>query len=556
MKTRALKRFRQKLAGGQSVYGLWVTLESASITDMAVALGLDWVVIDAEHGHLDWKEINEHIRAGLRSDTVVLVRLAERSTSLAKRALDIGVDGVVIPWVETAEQAEEALRDCFYPPEGRRGIGGERATVWGQCFAEHTAEANENVLVIPMLESGVAAEHISSFCEIDGVDLFLIGPADWSSTAGYRGQWEGPGVAEQILEVKDAINSAGKHCGLITTSLDNLAIRRDQGFRMLGLGSESGLLLRSLHQALRAVDCDRMPATSLEAKDCRAVQLPLSRPPEHMSSDRKEVITVLDDGFNMEVQSGVVLTALVGDFNGARNLTTGIVTLDPAVLLQCHTHPCSESITVLEGEAEVMVEGRAYRLGPLDNIAIPRWLPHSARNLDHRNAARLHVALATSLPERELVSNIFARTEMPADCLGTPGFERITRFQTATRSFGVGPGAEFIDYFNSELVPGIEMSGGFARFEPGGKLPAHLHDFDESICITRGAATCLVEGCHYLLNDCATAMVPRGRVHYFVNESSDSMDMIWVYAGPMPERIVVDEVCASETSHSWDNSRE
>ena len=90
MKTQALKHFRAKLANNEPVYGLWVTLESASITEMAVALGLDWVVIDAEHGHLDWKDINEHIRAGLRSDTVVLVRLAERSTSLTKRALDIG----------------------------------------------------------------------------------------------------------------------------------------------------------------------------------------------------------------------------------------------------------------------------------------------------------------------------------------------------------------------------------------------------------------------------------------------------------------------------------
>ena len=93
MKTRALKRFRDKLARGESVHGLWVTLESATVTELAVALGVDWVVIDAEHGHLDWQAINEHVRAGLRSDTVVLVRLAERSTSLTKRALDIGADG-------------------------------------------------------------------------------------------------------------------------------------------------------------------------------------------------------------------------------------------------------------------------------------------------------------------------------------------------------------------------------------------------------------------------------------------------------------------------------
>ena len=110
MKTKALKRFRSKLADNEPVYGLWATLESASVTEMAVALGMDWVVIDAEHGHLDWKEINEHIRAGLRSDTVILIRLAERSTALTKRALDIGADGIVVPWVSTVEELEEAIR--------------------------------------------------------------------------------------------------------------------------------------------------------------------------------------------------------------------------------------------------------------------------------------------------------------------------------------------------------------------------------------------------------------------------------------------------------------
>ncbi len=285
MKIQALKRFRNKLANQEPVYGLWVTLESASITEMAVALGMDWVVIDAEHGYLDWKEINEHIRAGLRSDTVVLVRLAERSTSLTKRALDIGADGVVIPWVETVEQLEEAIRDCRYPMEGRRGIGGERATAWGQCLAEHTAEANEHVLVIPLIESVAAIPNVPAMCDVDGTDVFFFGPADFSSTAGYRGQWEGPGVAEQILQLKDLIHAKGKQCGLMTTSIDNLVARREQGFRMLGVGADSGLLLRSIHQALQAVDRDRLPAPSLDPADGRAVRPALSQPPENMTPD-------------------------------------------------------------------------------------------------------------------------------------------------------------------------------------------------------------------------------------------------------------------------------
>lgn len=272
MKTQALKRFRAKLARHEPVFGLWVTLESATITEMAVAMGLDWVVIDAEHGHLDWREINEHLRAALRSDTVALVRLVERSTSLTKRALDIGADGVVIPWMETAEEMRAAVEDCRYPPEGRRGIGGERATVWGQCFAEHTTEANENVLIVPIIESVRAVKNIAEMCKVEGVDVFFFGPADFSASAGFRGQWEGPGIAEQILELKDTIRAAGKQCGLLATSIENLHERLEQGFRMPGLGADTGLLFRSLHQALRAVGRDLHPATSLDARDGRAIQ--------------------------------------------------------------------------------------------------------------------------------------------------------------------------------------------------------------------------------------------------------------------------------------------
>src|ERR1700722_18267554 len=104
MKTSALASLRRKLADKIPVSAMWITLDPPTITEMAVALGLDWIVIDAEHGHLDWKEILEHVRAAVRSDTVVLVRIAELNSGLIKRVLDIGADGVIIPWLETAEQ--------------------------------------------------------------------------------------------------------------------------------------------------------------------------------------------------------------------------------------------------------------------------------------------------------------------------------------------------------------------------------------------------------------------------------------------------------------------
>lgn len=266
MKSAAIRKLRDKLANDTPVYGMWVTLESASITEMAVCLGLDWVVIDAEHGHLDWKEILEHIRATVRSDTVVLVRVAQRCIGLIKRALDIGADGIVVPWIETAEQLEQAVAFAHYPPRGQRGLGGERATGWGQCIPEHVQESEENVLVVPLIESVESGRNISELLSVPGADIFFFGPADYSATAGFAGHWEGPGVAETILGVKDKVRNVGKYCGVICTSDKNLIERQKQGFRMLGLGADSSLLLRSLHSSLQSIGRDRKIAPSLSVE--------------------------------------------------------------------------------------------------------------------------------------------------------------------------------------------------------------------------------------------------------------------------------------------------
>jgi 2-keto-3-deoxy-L-rhamnonate aldolase RhmA len=273
MKTAAVRRLRQKLSAGEAVYGLWVTLESASVTEMAVGLGLDWVVVDAEHGHLDWKDVLEHVRATVRSETVALVRVAELERGLFKRVLDIGADGVVVPWVETEEQLRRAVAFASYPPEGVRGIGAERATAWGECLLEHTGEANGHVLVVPILETVRAVREVARLSQVDGAEIFFFGPADLSASAGHRGQWEGPGVAEDILAMKETLRKAGKHCGVMATSTANLGERFEQGFRMLGLGMDSGLLLRSLHEALRTVGRDRKIQASFQPADAPGLAL-------------------------------------------------------------------------------------------------------------------------------------------------------------------------------------------------------------------------------------------------------------------------------------------
>jgi len=276
----------------------------------------------------------------------------------------------------------------------------------------------------------------------------------------------------------------------------------------------------------------------------------LAHPPESFRPDRLETFSRLGEKPAVSLASGVTLDILVGAHNGARNLTTGIATFSPDARLPYHKHTMAESITLLAGTAIVGVEGREYRLSPFDNVLVPAGFPHTVQNVSGSKEARFHVALASSTPDREWVPIVFELFPMPDASNGVRGKEHIIRFQTVERS-EAGPGTEFIDYFNQTMVPGIEMSGGYGRFEPGGRLPAHFHDFDESICIVDGTATCIVEGRKRSMSDCDTALQPRGRVHYFVNESQKSMAMIWVYAGAFPNRIITAEKFATENGAAW-----
>jgi 2-keto-3-deoxy-L-rhamnonate aldolase RhmA/quercetin dioxygenase-like cupin family protein len=547
MNRHAIETLRRRLASGGPALGLWVTLESPSITEIAAALGLDWVVIDAEHGHLDWKEILDHLRALARSTTVGLVRIAALDGALVKRALDLGADGVVVPWVESAAQVREALALAKYPPEGRRGIGGERATGWGTALAEHAAEANDHVLVVPIIETAAGVAAAEEIVAAAGVEIVFFGPADLSASYGYRGAWEGGPTAERILAVKDRVRAAGKHCGIMARGGADLGRRIEQGFGMIALASDAGLLAGGLKSL--AATAGRSLTIRADLAAGGTADAPLRRPPAHMRPDRSEAMTKPGAGDTIDLAAGVRFESLAGKSQGARDLTAGIVTFAAGAALDCHEHPTSESITVLEGRLTVDVEDRRYELGPLDNICIPRGLAHAAAN-PGGTATRAHVAMPTSAPVRTLVPAAAAPRVQPEVSPGVAGKERVTRFATAHRA-EAGPNTSFIDHFNAAVMPGLEMSGGYGLFLPGGRLPTHVHDFDEAITIIDGVAACLVEGRRYEMSGCETAMQPRGRVHYFRNDTDTTMAMLWVYAGPMPERIVLDERCCTAEGRPW-----
>jgi 2-keto-3-deoxy-L-rhamnonate aldolase RhmA len=250
---------KQKLANGQPTVGLWITLESPSISEIAVTLGYDWIVVDAEHGHLDFREIQDHVRVTRNTATTPLVRIPEIQQGTIKRVLDVGAEGILVPQVRTAEEVAQAVRFAKYPPWGVRGVGGERATSWGLDLKAATQAADRETLVIPFMETVAAGEAIDAILDVRGVDAIFFGPADYSASAGHLGQWEGPGVAERLVQIKDRIRARGVPCGIMSTDVANARMRREQGFQMIGLGSDTGLLIRGSLEAMKALGVPGAP---------------------------------------------------------------------------------------------------------------------------------------------------------------------------------------------------------------------------------------------------------------------------------------------------------
>jgi mannose-6-phosphate isomerase-like protein (cupin superfamily) len=256
-------------------------------------------------------------------------------------------------------------------------------------------------------------------------------------------------------------------------------------------------------------------------------------------SDRREVIERPEAARAAMLVPGVELCPLAGAHNGARNLFTGLLTLGPSASYRLYTRPVSEALILLEGDAAVDVEDRRYHLRPLDGINVAAWLPRRVVNRSTSRPATFHVALASATPDQTWVNGRFTPAEQPAAAPGRAGAERLCRNDPATR-FELAPRALFQDLYNVDLgAQGI--CGGYGMFEPGARLPCHRHEFDESITIVEGTATCVVEGRPHQLSGNGTALVPQGRCHYFINLTLESMAMIWVYAGDRPDRIVMDE---------------
>jgi quercetin dioxygenase-like cupin family protein len=230
---------------------------------------------------------------------------------------------------------------------------------------------------------------------------------------------------------------------------------------------------------------------------------------------------------------------------GATGFSTGIARFKSGNRLPYHTHPFSEAITVLEGRARVLVEGRAYLLSAQDCVHIPNGIAHQVENQAGGEELVVHWSFATAEPTRDLIDRAFKLEDRglgspsPADPETIVRYEEDAVYELSTNAF-------FIDLF-ARRFGAVGICGGHRRFLPGASLPCHIHDFDESITITKGTAVCLVEGRRYELSGCDTAFIPKGLPHRFMNLSNGEMAMVWVYAGSEPDRRMVDsQYCSGE----------
>jgi 2-keto-3-deoxy-L-rhamnonate aldolase RhmA len=251
---------RKKLKAGETTHGLWVTLESATVTEICVETGFDWVCIDMEHGCLDFKDVLDHLRAARGSDMAVLVRVPINSVDTIKKALDLGSQGVLLPLISDAEELNAAFRHARYPKRGERGIGGERAAHWGLALEAYVQAADTETMVIPLIETVSASRNINEILGVEGLEAIFFGPADLSQSYGHQAIWEGPGVADDIIRMTDLAIAKGIIPGIIGRGFDDISRRTEQGFRMIGLGSDVGAMMKQIREYMK-----RLKGHSLES---------------------------------------------------------------------------------------------------------------------------------------------------------------------------------------------------------------------------------------------------------------------------------------------------
>ena len=231
---------KKRLKADEQTYGVWMSIESPIVTELISGLGFDYFVFDNEHSTLNIYQTQTLMQAMRgNSKTIPIVRAWWNDLVHIKRSLDIGAYGVVVPWINNKEQAEMAVKATRYAPNGLRGCGPRRASMFDPDYFK---TADEEILVICQIETKQAVENIEEIVSVEGVDVSYIGPADLSASYGHLGDQTHPDVQEAIDKVFDATKAAGKAAGIHLGSGKTIKDRIDKGYNFITVGKDLDII--------------------------------------------------------------------------------------------------------------------------------------------------------------------------------------------------------------------------------------------------------------------------------------------------------------------------
>jgi len=235
---------KRRLAENRLTVGSWVTLGHPSIAEIMAAAGFDWLVIDVEHSVIGLAQVQALIQVMDAHDCPAIVRVTSNDANQIKRVMDAGATGVMVPLVNSAADAEAAVRHTYYPPAGTRGVGLARAQGYGATFKAYVEWLSSHAVVVVMIEHRDAVEHIDDILAVTGVDAFIIGPYDLSASMGMPGEISHPDVQEAIARTCRAGLAHGKPGGIHVVEPDREELFRqiDSGYRFLGYGLDIRML--------------------------------------------------------------------------------------------------------------------------------------------------------------------------------------------------------------------------------------------------------------------------------------------------------------------------
>jgi len=233
---------KAKIKNGETVFGTFFSSYSADIAEVLGAAGLDFLVIDCEHGPGSPESVANSIRAAESRGATPIVRITEDTRTGILRFLDVGAHGILVPQVESAKQTERVVKYAKYSPEGIRGMAMPRASTWGMDGGDYTRVENEETLVIVQCENAACLKEIDAVAQVPGLDLIFFGPYDMSQSLGIPGQIRHPLMLDAEKRILNAAKNAGIAAGLFVNSLDDARRAREDGWKLIAMGVEVSTL--------------------------------------------------------------------------------------------------------------------------------------------------------------------------------------------------------------------------------------------------------------------------------------------------------------------------